>query len=283
MSKLPSLDHIILLVPDTWHSKPPAALAQAFHLYAGGAHADGKTRNTLIIFPSGVYLELISFLPPEDSHRAGHWWGAKAPGLIDWALTSAAAADVQRARDALQHGGYGFTYDAPRPGGRARPDGAVLQWEVTFPAGGVQRGAAPFWCHDVTPRELRVPAGGGAALHPCGARGVDSLVLVARPGDVRRWARAYEATAGVEPVRDERLKERGAVALKVPQANADSKPVTLVVQPPQDAFQEKLLEKAEVAIAEIVVDCGNNKDLPESIDEKVIENGGFRIHFSIDA
>jgi len=283
MDKLPSLDHIILLVPDTWHSKPPAALAQAFHLYAGGAHADGKTRNTLIILESGVYLELISFVPPEDSNREGHWWGAKAPGLIDWALTSGSAADVQRARDALHHAGCRFTYDPPRPGGRVRPDGAVLQWEVTFPAGDVQRGDAPFWCHDVTPRDLRVPAGGGAALHPSGALGVDRLVLVVRPGDVRKWAGAYEAITGAELVQDERLKERGAVALKVPQANADSKPVTLVVQPPQDAFQEKLVEKAEVAIAEIVVDSGNRKDLPESIDEKVIENGGFRIHFSIDA
>jgi len=123
----------------------------------------------------------------------------------------------------------------------------------------------------------------GAAVHPSGALGVGTLVLVARRGEVEKWAGAYGAITGVEPLQDEHLKERGAIALRIPQPKVGSRPTTLIIQPPQDAFQETLVDKQEVSIAEIVSHCGRGSDLPQDIDENVIDNGGFRIRFSIDA
>lgn len=51
---------------------------------------------------------------------------------------------------------------------------------VTFPTG-TTRGSVPFWCHDRTPRERRVPISGSssnsATHHPCQATGIRAVVL----------------------------------------------------------------------------------------------------------
>lgn len=53
---------------------------------------------------------------------------------------------------------------------------------VTFPTG-TTRGSVPFWCHDRTPRERRVPISGSssssnsATHHPCQATGIQAVVL----------------------------------------------------------------------------------------------------------
>ena len=45
-------------------------------------------------------------------------------------------------------------------GGRTRTDGKVIKWTIT--ASEVDSGALPFFCTDVTPRELRVSPVAGA-------------------------------------------------------------------------------------------------------------------------
>ncbi len=44
---------------------------------------------------------------------------------------------------------------AESKGGRRREDGKVLEWVISSTAEGL-RGALPFFCGDVTPREWRV-------------------------------------------------------------------------------------------------------------------------------
>lgn len=277
----PSLDHIILLIPDSWHSNPPAALTQIFTLYPGGTHADNKTRNTLIILPSGTYLELISFIPPEDRNREGHWWGTKPPGFIDWCLGSSDPSSVDRAKENLRKTRSKWNFEEPKRGGRKRPDGVEMKWEVTFPSKDVARGVVPFWCFDVTPRERRVPMEEAATRHPCGAESVE-LCLIVGEGEVRRWAGVYESIMGVQA----RPGEDGRMVLRLtwPGDGGEGRKSKIVVREAKDEWEESLLKASgqEAVIGKVVVICRGNEagEMPKIIDDSVIKDCGFRIEFS---
>lgn len=179
------LDHIIILVPPALLENIPASITDAFTITPGGTHADGLTYNRLIVLPSGVYLELIAFVPPREDEteqdklkRRMHWWSPKfakmQTAVIDWCLTSASVGDVKE----LENKTPGL-YGQPQAGGRRRPDGEEVKWEVTFPAPERDRGSVPFFCHDTTPRDLRVPPHG--VKHPSDAVGVRYILLTCAP------------------------------------------------------------------------------------------------------
>ncbi|HEX6288435.1 MAG TPA: VOC family protein [Herpetosiphonaceae bacterium] len=185
---LTHLDHLVILVRD---------LAQAvgdyqqlgFTVTPGGTHADGLTRNALIAFADGTYLELIAFVDPDD--RRDNTWGwrrflATGGGLIDYCVASDdLAADVQ----AFQ--ARGFTVQGPTPGGRKRPDGVELRWlSASFWQAGRE---LPFLIQDLTPRELRVP-GGNATHHPNGATGIRDLTIAT--ANLDRISRSMGALTG---------------------------------------------------------------------------------------
>jgi len=123
----------------------------------------------------GAYIELLSFTHPEShyppsspSHEARRRqpWANKACGWVAYAFHGGAPPSQpplstllnERLRDA----GSSTRYEAEVAGGRRRSsDGFELRWEVTPPArwseneGGTR---LPFFCGDLTPRELRVRA-----------------------------------------------------------------------------------------------------------------------------
>jgi glyoxalase-like protein len=204
-----SLDHIILLVPSL--SNLPASITQHFTLTAGGTHADGLTENILISLASGTYIELIAFTdkaPPGSQARSGHWWGEKREGTwIDWCLGGYPPSKTpEQQRDGGGEGGQGYEggeeamgieYARPMGGGRVLPGGNTIRWEVTFPSATYVRGSVPFFCHDVTPRELRVPGSKEAIEHPCGAVGVAEVRIACASGeDVRTYGGMYGGVVG---------------------------------------------------------------------------------------
>jgi hypothetical protein len=97
-----------------------------------------------------------------------------------------------------------------------------VEWEVTFPLdsggdgdnnGAVKeqeekeelnvrngqslRGLLPFFCHDITPRDVRVPAYSPSKPHPCGALGVDNIVILVRDkATLDRVTPIYERALG---------------------------------------------------------------------------------------
>ncbi|KAH7914079.1 glyoxalase-like domain-containing protein [Hygrophoropsis aurantiaca] len=159
-----TLDHIV-------HLTPPGTVEQVsnqfrdlgFTVIPGGTHADGLTANALVVLHDHVYLELISFTHPESHYPPGspdrlkrdsNPWAHKPPGWIDYAflgssVTSIAKIINERARTNL--------YNNEVNGGRVREDGTVLKWVISAPSEMLERGSAPFFCGDVTPRDLRVP------------------------------------------------------------------------------------------------------------------------------
>lgn len=180
------IDHIVILVHDL------AAATRdyeeiGFTVIPGGDHADGASHNALIVFADGTYLELLAFKREVPEHR---WWRfvASGEGLIDWALLpDALADDIATARR------YGVEFAGPITGGRRRPDGQEIVWELGNP----QMPGLPFLCADVTPRLLRVPDG-SARTHANGIIGIAGVTVALH--DIQRGLEAYRAllTVGMQ-------------------------------------------------------------------------------------
>ncbi|RDW80202.1 hypothetical protein BP6252_04840 [Coleophoma cylindrospora] len=198
------IDHIVILLPHKDVINPPARLTNHFTISPGGRHADGKTDNKLILFQDGSYIELIAFVDDDPQNRAGHRWGDKPLGIIDYALITRddAASNYQSMADRLAASAPGIRYLPPASGGRKREDGTVLQWEVTTPET-VQNGQLPFFCHDVTPRALRVPASPASTAHPSGALGVEALAVLVPGGQTEALGKGYAAVLDTSAEGDE--------------------------------------------------------------------------------
>ncbi|WPG98632.1 Hypothetical protein R9X50_00142500 [Acrodontium crateriforme] len=205
----PELDHVVLLLPYADLASPPTWLTDNFTLSPGGAHADGRTENRLVLFADGTYLEVIAFVNDDPTKRKGHWWD-KPFGFVDYAFTTAKDFEYDALCQRLEGSGSGVSYDRPHRGGRTRPDGVEMKWDVTFPAG-VERGVVPFWCHDVTPRHLRVPLDEASTTHPCGASGMAGVRAEMAEDGVERVGKALEAITGLKGIqgKDERRFEVG--------------------------------------------------------------------------
>ena len=182
------LDHLVILVEELEYAV--AGYEElGFRVTPGGEHADGLTRNALVPFADGTYLELVAFVDPSDERD--NVWGWRpflgtGGGLVDYCLSSGdLAADARRLVE------VGFELDGPNEGGRSLPDGAEIRWKSARVR---QEGRVlPFLIEDETPRRLRVP-GGPQTDHPNGATGISRLLISTR--SVAESRRALAALAG---------------------------------------------------------------------------------------
>ena len=161
-----AIDHLVVLVQNL-----DQAIADyttlGFTVLRGGEHPGAGSHNALVAFADGTYLELIAFFQPNDLHP---WWrkGQRAgEGLVDYAVLPG---DI--ARDIADAQARGLAIDGPTPGGRLRPDGERVEWDIGRPAAA----ALPFLCGDRTPRALRVPEG-AARQHPNGVAGIAGITV----------------------------------------------------------------------------------------------------------
>ena len=187
---LTRLDHLVILVRDLELASTDYE-SLGFAVTPGGEHADGLTRNALVPFHDGTYLELVSFLDPEDPTDNVWGWRGFYPreGLIDYcAASDDLDADVKRLES------LGFGVEGPEDGGRRLPDGTNIRWRSARIR---QEGRIfPFLIEDLTPRDLRVP-GGPETRHPNGAIGVSSLQISAP--DKESAAKSLAALADTNP------------------------------------------------------------------------------------
>lgn len=167
------LDHLVVLTLDLEQATREYELL-GFTVTPGGEHADGLTRNALVAFADGSYLELISFIDPDDTtDNVWNWrpFVVLGGGFIDYCVASDDLdGDVRRLRES------GFEVDGPASGGRKLPNGEEILWRVARIR---QEGRVlPFLIEDVTARDRRVPDG-PATVHPNGARGISRLRITA--------------------------------------------------------------------------------------------------------
>ncbi len=195
------LDHLVVLVHDLGRATTDYE-SLGFRVTSGGEHADGLTRNALIPFKDGTYLELVAFLDRDDPRdNLWGWRSAGAFGLIDWCVASD---DLQAQIRTLAK--YGLEAGDPFAGGRRLPNGTELKWRtLRF----TQEGRAlPFLIKDLTPRERRVP-GGPALEHPNGVTGIAGLTIAV--ADLDQSAALFGALSGEEEVARRSVQDLHAV------------------------------------------------------------------------
>jgi Glyoxalase-like domain len=194
------LDHVVVMVDDLVQAVADYQ-ALGFNVTPGGTHAGGRTHNALIPFADGTYMELLAFTDRDLFVRARELrergrlaemlhdgtaldtrfipLAARGPGLADAAIA------VRSLPDAIgRWRAMGIAMDGPYPGGRKRPDGVDIRWELGMP----QVTSLPFLIHDLTPRDLRVPAAPDA--HPNGATGIHTVTYGALDPEAARGALA---------------------------------------------------------------------------------------------
>jgi catechol 2,3-dioxygenase-like lactoylglutathione lyase family enzyme len=177
------LDHVVIRVR---HLEEAVANFSelGFTVQRGGSHADGATHNALIVFDDGSYFELIAFLRDAREHR---WWDeghVAGDGFVDFALLPSSVGAVVEAAVTR-----GLNYEGPIPGGRTRPDGTRIEWQIGKPP--VKD--LPFLCGDLTPRFLRVPEG-EVRRHANGAKGISTVTVAVN--DLDASVRRYRALLG---------------------------------------------------------------------------------------
>ncbi|KAL7271648.1 hypothetical protein RUND412_005571 [Rhizina undulata] len=283
------LDHVVILLSYTDLVNPPPWLTKNFTLIPGGRHSDGKTENKLILFQDGTYLELIAFINDNPSLKRGHPWGDKEYGFIDYALTNADGSTFDyaglRGRINKKGGRLGIDYAQPADGGRKRPDGKEVKWRVTFPqnvtsghsteigAGG-RRGEIPFWCHDETPRSLRVDASKENTVHPSGVKGIAQLTVLVPEGKVDAYADLYSSIMDSSPVR---VFGTTRLPLTTPvEVPGLVKPWVFVESPVLDVEKKRLRERGP-GIMEIALRIGVDGKI--GVARNPIDEQGLWIHF----
>jgi len=192
-----SIDHAVLFV-ENLDVATEEFTELGFQVTPGGTHAGGLTENALILLADGTYLELLGFTVPLESltgvkqrtalDRRFVPRGRAGQGLRDFAC------GATRLQDAVDHArAAGVELEGPFPGGRTRPDGTELAWQLAFPTDDV----LPFLIEDVTDRALRVP-GGDATRHRNGATGIAELAIQVDDADAA--AELYRRLLNLESV-----------------------------------------------------------------------------------
>lgn len=165
------IDHVVIAVNDLDAATRNFQDA-GFTVVPGGEHHSGASANVLVAFQDGSYLEIIAFTGDQPAKDAG-WSDVLAEsgeGLVDFALRTN---DLDREVTDLTT--RGLHVIGPVAGGRVRPDGARVDWRtIRFEEPGL-----PFYCHDETERDLRVPHG-EQAVHANGVTGIQRIVVPAR-------------------------------------------------------------------------------------------------------
>ena len=91
-------------------------------------------------------------------------------------------------------------------------DGVEVKWQSSRPVSSksASRTDYPFFCHDVTPRHVRVPfEDNQKTTHPCGAIGISTVEVLVPRSAYEVFAQQYELILGVPPrIYDERDDSR---------------------------------------------------------------------------
>ena len=178
-------------------------------------HIGQSSRNKLIVFADGTYLELFRWL---DRPREFNAWANKSPGLIDFALTSLPPSTAQslhtdimsRLREKQIGDESDLKYTLPVAGGRSNRDAVQVKWESSRPASTMSgdRTDFPFFCHDVTPRNVRVAFDDSEkTFHPCGAVGISAIEVIVPKSRLGVVSELYGQILGATPrINDKRAK-----------------------------------------------------------------------------
>ncbi|KAF8626264.1 hypothetical protein AX15_004939 [Amanita polypyramis BW_CC] len=263
------LDHIVYLVPSgTLDQASDEFRALGFTVLPGGVHAGGLTANALVTLADGVYFELITFLhptslstqpyyppnSPERQKREDHRWAKVAPGWIDYAFLGNGSQE-ERISTLINHRAVKEGSDVECPpeekGGRTRNDGVQLEWLITAPRNLHVQELLPFFCGDITPRELRVPS--SHTRHPSEAVGVAFIRILAMTSSLPVLTKQLTTIIGSHPHQSsETVFTWDLQTIKL-------QTVKLILGAPSNSDEIQFLKERNTAIYEIGITATNRE------------------------
>ncbi|MBI4935436.1 MAG: VOC family protein [Actinobacteria bacterium] len=138
------IDHLVLATPDVPATAAEIRASWGIELAPGGSHVGRGTRNELTGLGGATYLEVVGPDPTQPDPALPRPFGVDdlpTASLVAWcARPRRALPDVLNAIAAL-----GMDLGGAMEMSRARPDGVLLQWQLTFPLlGPPHLGVVPF-------------------------------------------------------------------------------------------------------------------------------------------
>ena len=138
------IDHLVLATPDVPATAGQVQQTWGVELTPGGSHVGRGTRNELTGLGGATYLEVVGPDPSQPDPPFARPFGVDAlrsASLVAWCARPARPLpEVLAAIAAL-----GLDLGEAAEMSRARPDGVLLQWQLTFPLlGPPHDGTVPF-------------------------------------------------------------------------------------------------------------------------------------------
>ncbi|KAL4907382.1 hypothetical protein BDW74DRAFT_123756 [Aspergillus multicolor] len=261
MSQQVYIDHLLLQFSQEQFDPLPSWISDNFTVIEGGVHTGGLSRNKLIVFKDGTYLELYNWITKPDD------WRERLPG--DFALTALAPISAEASRERIvkalesepRDGKLGVTYLPPRDGGRKNPEGVDIRWKIVkaqytqaestppdefYPRG---RTDAPFFCYDLTLRKHRVTFDQSSVTqHPSGTTGIDRIEVLVPKDKFRAYTDLYASVVGASPQQTE-----AGVEFRLSAPGIQSFSGSLLIRPAETEADEQFLREKGVGISSLVL------------------------------
>jgi hypothetical protein len=137
------VDHLIYATPDLARGVDELAQLLGVRATLGGQHPGLGTRNALIALGPDSYIEIVAPDPEQPAPSTPRWFGIDEldhSRLVTWAAKGTGLAQLRAtaARNGIQLGTVAH-------GGRRRPDGVELSWQLTDPRACFADGIVPFF------------------------------------------------------------------------------------------------------------------------------------------
>lgn len=174
-----AIDHLVYATPDLDATVNALEAQLGVRPSVGGQHPGLGTRNALLSLGPRVYLEIVGPDPAQPAPDGPRWFRIDTltePTLVTW-CAAATELDALRAHALAE----GIPLGEVRHGGRVRPDGVRLDWQVTSPFVEVEDGLVPFFIDWLSSPHPAAGAAGGVAL----------VELAAETPDARELERMY--------------------------------------------------------------------------------------------
>lgn len=153
----------------------------------GGVHSNEITHMALVGFEDRSYVELIS-KTEESAEKTSPWWDEQIDsdaGATAWAVPSDS---IHKETERIAAGG--LSVDGPEQYHRERPDGDLVEWELTRIGTGPQGSTYPMLIMDHTPLDRRVSV--TADAETTGLAGLRSVVLGTTAGEADQYVEGFE-------------------------------------------------------------------------------------------
>jgi len=160
-----SIDHLIYTAPSLIQGMEMMEALLGVRPVKGGQHAHWGTHNALLSL-GDTYLEILAPDASLSEPKRGVWMSKyfdQAPQLSTWVLKTSNILELHHRAKA-----GGISLGDIENGQRARPDGSLLQWQLTDPYALPYDGALPFlidWGQSRHPAASAPAAGQLVSLH----------------------------------------------------------------------------------------------------------------------